>query len=119
MREPVILRPGVLTVGPGTRRALGRHAGQGKRRTLDRWHDTGQRRTGLGRSLVLLLLLVGSRGDGLQPVSHRAQSAGLRPRLEDAIRRVCRERRTDKTSDEQADHEYPSLAEEVFPIHPA
>jgi hypothetical protein len=111
MRGPVILRPGLLTAGPGPRRVLGRHAGQGKRRSLDRWHDAGQRRAGLGRSLALLLLLVGSRRGGRQPVSHRAQPAGLRPRLEDAIRRVCREHRTDKTSDDQADHEYPSLAE--------
>jgi hypothetical protein len=94
-------------------------AGQGERRALDRGHDGGQRRAGLRGLLPFFLLHLGSRGGGSQPVAHRAQSAGLRSRLNDAIRRIEDRHRTDNANNEQVNHEFPSLAEEVFRTSPA
>jgi hypothetical protein len=102
-----MVRPGVLTAGLGPLRPVRRHTGQGERRALDGRHDGGQRRAGVRRSLALLVLLLGSRRGGGQPVTHPVQPPGLRPGLEDAIHGVEHEYRADEAANEQADHECP------------
>jgi hypothetical protein len=92
---------------------VGRRVGQAERRPLDRGHDGGQGRAEVRDLLPFFLLLIGSDGSGGQPFAHRAQSAGLRPCLDDAICRVKDRHRTDNAN-EQVNHEFPSLAEEVF-----
>jgi hypothetical protein len=93
---------------------LGRRVGQAEPRQLDRGHDGGQGRAEVRDFLPFFLLLLGSDGCRGQPFAHRAQSAGLRPCLDDAIRRVKDRHRTDNDNNEQVNHEFPSLAEEVL-----
>jgi len=103
----VILLSGALPTGLRPGRAVRPDAGHGERRALDRRQNGGQRLAGLRRSLALLLLLLGSRGGSSQPAAHRAQPANLRPRLEDAIRGLEHEHRTEQATNDQADHEFP------------
>jgi hypothetical protein len=60
--------------------------------------------------MVLFLLLVGSRGGGGQPIAHRAQSEGLRSRLQDAVRSVEDRHRNDNANNEQVNHEFSVLS---------
>jgi hypothetical protein len=102
--------PAHTATAAGARRAVRRAAGPGQGRTLDRRQDGGQRCAGLRRGLASLLLLFASRDGSSQPVIHPAQPANLRSRLEDAIRRVEHEHRTDNADKEQADHEFTALS---------
>jgi hypothetical protein len=86
------------------------HAGHAKRRALYRRQNEGQFLAGLLRSLALFVLFLGSGGGGSQPVTHRAQPADLRPRLDDAIGCVEHEHHTDDATNDQAGHEYPAFA---------
>jgi len=86
------------------------HAGHGERWALDRGQNRGQRLAGPLGGLVSFLLFLGSGGGSSQPVAHRAQSANLRPRLNDAIRGVEHQHHTDEASNDQSGHEYPALA---------
>ena len=110
VRGSVLLLPGPVVAGPPPCRAVRPHAGHSERWALDRRQNGGQLLAGSCRGLALLILLLGSRGGSGKPVAHRAQTANLRPRLEGAIRRVEHEHHTDKTADDQADHESPALS---------
>jgi hypothetical protein len=109
-RGSALLLARVLTTGPGLCRAVLPHAGHGKRRALDRRQNGGQVRAGPLRSLALFVLFLGSGGGGSQPVTHRAQPADLRPRLDDAIGCVEHKHHTDDATNDQAGQEYPTLA---------
>jgi hypothetical protein len=105
-----ILLPGALATGPGPCRAVRPHAGHGQRRALDRGQDGGQLLAGPLGGLALLLMFFGSGGGSSQPVAHRAEPAKLRPRLNDAIRRVEHQEHSDEASNDQSGHKYPALA---------
>lgn len=105
VRRSVLLLPGA-----GPLRARRRHVRQAQRRALDGGHEGGQRRAGVRGGLASLVLLLASRGGGGQSVTHRAQPAASRPRLEDAVCRVEHEDRTDNGDNEQASHEFPVIS---------
>ncbi len=108
-RRPAIVLPGALTAGPAPRRAMRPHAGHGERRALDRGQDRGQFLAGPLGGLALLVSFLGSGGGRSQPVTHRAEPANLRPRLDDAIGRIQHHQHTEEATSNQPSHQYPAF----------